>query len=505
MNVSEMLRSAAQKNPHKTALIFGQKKTSYAELDEMATRLSCALSQRGVSKGEPVVLMLHNSWEFVVAYYSIARCGAVTVPIDVRLKGEELASIVADSGARFLIIHHSLWEASKDFFAVHFPRGHCIFVDEKDAPGDFLHIIEHEQQCKTALPGINDADEALYYYTSGTTGKPKGVVLTFGNLDWFQVGITPYTTTEDIVGYVLPMSHVSGTLVCNEIAYRGSTLCIFDSLRPDKILQTLQLQKVNWFFSVPPIFDALLRVPHIESYALDSLRWIAMMGTTVPVFLMEKFHHQFPSTTVIQGYGLTETHGPFTLVPLDKADVKQGSVGIPFPKAEVRVVDDDGRELPSGQTGEIIVRGPMVMKLYHNDPASTRERIKDGWLYTGDVGRFDEDGFLYHLGRKDDMIIVGGLNVFPAEIENVLKQHPLVADVAVVGVSDTDRGEIIKAFVVLTDGGKLTEKEIISFCRERLASYKLPKLVEFKKSLPRTSTGKVARKLLKESGPQELK
>ncbi len=500
MNVSEMLRSTAQKNPHKTALIFGQKKTSYAELDEMANRLSCALSLRGVKKGDPVILMLHNSWEFVVSYYSIARCGAVTVPIDVRLKGEELASIVADSEARFLIIHYSLWESAKEFFSSNFSRERIIFLDERHEQGDFFEIIRSDQSAAIPAPEINDSDEALYYYTSGTTGKPKGVVLTFGNLDWFQVGITPYTTTDDIVGYVLPMSHVSGTLVCNEIAYRGSTLCIFDNLRPDKILQTLQQQKVNWFFSVPPIFDALLRVPHIETYALDSLRWIAMMGTTVPVSLMEKFHRQFPSTTVIQGYGLTETNGPFTIVPLDKADSKQGSVGSPIPKAEVKVVDDGGRELPPGQAGEIVVRGPMVMKLYHNDPDSTRERIQDGWLCTGDVGRFDGDGFLYHLGRKDDMMIIGGLNVFPAEIENVLKQNPLVADAAVVGVPDTDRGEIIKAFVVLTDGSKLTEKEISSFCRERLASYKLPKLVEFKKSLPRTSTGKVARKLLKESG-----
>ena len=500
MNVSEMLRSTAQKNPHKTALIFGQKKTSYAELDEMANRLSCALSLRGVKKGDPVILMLHNSWEFVVSYYSIARCGAVTVPIDVRLKGEELASIVADSGARFLIIHYSLWESAKEFFNSSFPRERSIFVDERHEQGDFFEIIRSDQSAAIPAPEINNSDEALYYYTSGTTGKPKGVVLTFGNLDWFQVGITPYTTTDDIVGYVLPMSHVSGTLVCNEIAYRGSTLCIFDNLRPDKILQTLQQQKVSWFFSVPPIFDALLRVPHIETYALDSLRWIAMMGTTVPVSLMDKFHRQFPSTTVIQGYGLTETNGPFTIVPLDKADSKKGSVGIPIPKAEVRVVDDGGRELPLGQAGEIVVRGPMVMKLYHNDPDSTRERIQDGWLCTGDVGRFDGDGFLYHLGRKDDMMIIGGLNVFPAEIENVLKQNPLVADAAVVGVPDTDRGEIIKAFVVLTDSSKLTEKEISSFCRERLASYKLPKLVEFKKSLPRTSTGKVARKLLKESG-----
>jgi long-chain acyl-CoA synthetase len=500
MNVSEILRCTAQKNPDKTALIFGQKKTSYKEFDEIADKLSYALFQRGVKKGDPVILMLHNSWEFVVSYFSIARLGAVTVPIDVRLKGEELTSIVADSGARFLIIHRSLREASKEFFSSHFAREHTIVIDDKHGQESFYEIFQNADAGMVPAPATKDSDEALYFYTSGTTGKPKGVVLTFGNLDWFQVGITPYTSIDDIVGYVLPMSHVSGTLVCNEIAYRGSTLCIFDNLRPDKILQTLQQQKVSWFFSVPPIFDALLRVPHVETYSLESLRWIAMMGTSVPVSLMEKFHRRFSSTTVIQGYGLTETNGPFTLVPLEKADVKQGSVGLPIPGAEVKVVDDEGKELPTGEVGEIIVQGPMVMKLYHNDPESTRERIHDGWLYTGDVGRFDQDGFLYHLGRKDDMIIVGGLNVFPAEIENVLKQHPLVADAAAVGIPDTDRGEIIKAFVVLTDGSKLTEKDVILFCRERLASYKLPKLVAFKTSLPRTSTGKIARKLLKESG-----
>jgi long-chain acyl-CoA synthetase len=498
MIVHEMLRATAQKNPDKTALIFGSRKISYQELLEMTDSLSFALFQRGVKKGDAVILMLHNCWEFVVCYVGIARIGAITVPIDARLKGEELSAIIEHSGARFLIIHRSLWEASRDFFSKNFSRERTLFVDDKHQQEDFYEIVHRAS--RSALPAvqISDADEALYYYTSGTTGKPKGVVLTFGNLDWFQVGITPYTSSDDIVGFVLPMSHVSGTLVCNELAYRGSTLCIFDNLRPDKILHTLQHQKVNWFFSVPPIFDALLRVPHVETYQLDSLRWIAMMGTSVPVSLMEKFHRRFPSTTVIQGYGLTETNGPITLVPLEKAEAKRGSVGIPIPGAEVKIVDAEGKELPVGEAGEILVRGPMVMKLYHNDPESSRERLRDGWLYTGDVGRFDQDGFLYHLGRKDDMMIVGGLNVFPAEIENVLKQHPLVVEAAAVGMPDAERGEVIKAFVVLADGAHVAEKDLIAFCRERLASYKLPKLVEFKSSLPRTSTGKIARKLLKE-------
>ena len=496
MNVSETLRATAELHPQKTALIYGQKKISYYELNTMASRLAQALAGKGVRKGSAVILMLHNSWEYVAGYFSLARLGAITVPIDVRLKGDELSSIIADSQARFLIVHQSLWEASQPIFKKYFSPGHTIIAADREAAQEFGAIIENEELMWNNSADLRDADEALYYYTSGTTGKPKGVVLSCGNLDWFQKGITPYTTTEDVVGYVLPMSHVSGTLVCNEIACRGSSLCIFDNLRPDKILHTLQDQKVSWFFSVPPIFEALLRVPHIESYRLDCLRWIAMMGTSVPVALMERFRGRFPETTVIQGYGLTETHGPFTLVPLDAAEVKRGSVGIPIPGAEVQVIDGQGRQLPAGESGEIIVRGPMLMKGYHNDPESTRERIHDGWLYTGDIGRFDEDGFLFHLGRKDDMIIVGGLNVFPAEIENVLKEHPQIQEVAAVGVPDKDRGAEIQAFVVLTGSAKVTEKELISFCRQRLASYKVPRAVAFRQTLPRTSTGKIARRLL---------
>ena len=496
MNVGEMLRARAELHPQKTALIHGQKKISYGELSAMAGRLSRALAQKGVRKGSPVILMLHNSWEFVVSFFGIARLGAITVPIDVRLKGDELSSIIADSGASFLIVHQSLWEASQPVFEKHFASGHTVLAADREEAQEFSAIMYNEELGWNDAVDLSDADEALYYYTSGTTGKPKGVVISFGNLDWFQKAITPCATADDVVGYVLPLSHVSGTLVCDEIAFRGSTLCIFDNLRPDKILHTVQEQRVNWFFSVPPIFEALLRVPHIESYRLESLRWIAMMGTSVPVALMKRFREQFPTTTVIQGYGLTETHGPFTLVPLNMADAKRGSAGIPIPGAEVRVIDSEGQPLPAGESGEIIVRGPMVMKGYHNDPESTRERLRDGWLYTGDIGRFDEDGFLYHLGRKDDMIIVGGLNVFPAEIENVLKQHPLILDVAAVGVPDKDRGAQIRAFAVLTGSETVSEKELISFCRQRLASYKVPGTVEFRKSLPRTSTGKIARRLL---------
>jgi long-chain acyl-CoA synthetase len=211
---------------------------------------------------------------------------------------------------------------------------------------------------------------------------------------------------------------------------------------------------------------------------------------------MKEFQKKFPHTIPIQGYGLTETSPFITLMPLEYAFDKMGSIGRPVPHAEVKIVDEEGKDLPRGEVGEIIVRGPMVMKGYHHNPEATRERIRNGWLYTGDLGRFDADGFLYHLGRKDDMIITGGLNVFPAEIENILLQHPMVTEAGAVGIPDKDRGEVIKAVVTLHHDAPVSEKDLIAFCRERLASWKVPRLIEFSDSLPKTSSGKVARRLL---------
>jgi long-chain acyl-CoA synthetase len=221
-----------------------------------------------------------------------------------------------------------------------------------------------------------------------------------------------------------------------------------------------------------------------------------MMGTSVPVDLLNAFKSSFPNSTVIQGYGLTETSPFITLLPLEYAETKIGSIGRAVPRAEVRLINDRGEEVPADEIGELIVRGPMLMKCYHNNPEATRERIKDGWLYTGDLCRKDDDGFFYHVGRKDDMIIVGGLNVYPAEVEQVLRSHPLVQEVGVVGIPDKDRGEIIKAAVVAAPGKQVTKKELLSYCKERLANFKIPKILEFREELPRSSTGKVARRLL---------
>jgi long-chain acyl-CoA synthetase len=221
-----------------------------------------------------------------------------------------------------------------------------------------------------------------------------------------------------------------------------------------------------------------------------------MMGTSIPLDLLKNFKKAFPSVAVIQGYGLTETSPQITLVPLEYEQQKMGSIGSAVPHAEIKLVDEKGEEVPVSEVGELIVKGPMLMRGYYNDPEATRERIKDGWFYTGDLCRKDEDGFYYHLGRKDDMITVGGLNVYPAEVEQVLREHPMIKEVGVVGIPDKDRGESIKAAIVVKSGSQITKKEIISHCRPKLASFKIPKLVEFWDELPKSGTGKIARSKL---------
>ncbi|MCD6353747.1 MAG: AMP-binding protein, partial [Proteobacteria bacterium] len=233
--------------------------------------------------------------------------------------------------------------------------------------------------------------------------------------------------------------------------------------------------------------------PRQNRYDLKSLAYVAMMGTNVPIQLMQEFKKAFPTVKLTQGYGLTETSPFITLLPLEYAETKLGSIGLPVPDIEIKIMDEDGSEVPKGEVGEIVVKGSMVMKGYHNNPGATKAMIRDGWLYTGDLGKADQDGFFYHLGRKDDMIITGGLNVFPAEVENVIMRHPDVLEAGVVGIKDEDRGEIIKAAVVLKPNKSVDKKVIIDFCRKHLAGFKVPRIVEFRDILPKTSTGKVSR------------
>ncbi len=498
MNVGRILGETARRLPDKTALIFREEKISFSQLELMATRLANKLQSVNVKKGDRVAIILPNSSSCAVAYFAVMKLGAVAVPLDFRFKGEELFPILTDAQVKVVITSalytsHDIFPKVKSIEAIILSGG-----KGNDAIIQYEEVIDDEALSNEVVVDIKEEEDALYLYTSGTTGKPKGVVLSFSNLDLFPEVLTEFchTSESDVLGCPLPMSHISGPIVCNETAVRGSTLCIFDQLRPDKIMAAMEKHRVSYFFGVPPIYEALLHVPHRERFDVSSLRFVSMMGTSIPLDLLKSFKKAFPSVAVIQGYGLTETSPQITLIPLEYEQKKIGSIGTAAPHAKIKLVDAKGEEVPVGEVGELTVSGPMVMQGYHNNPEETREKIRDGWFYTGDLCRKDKDGFYYHLGRKDDMIIVGGLNVYPTEVEQVLWEHPLIKEVGVVGVPDKDRGERIKAAVVLKPGSQLTKKEITSFCKEKLAIFKIPKLVEFWDKLPRSSTGKIVKKQL---------
>jgi long-chain acyl-CoA synthetase len=498
MNVGRVLSETARKRPHKIAIIFRDEHITFSALDLMATRLANKLRGFEITKGDRVAIILPNSSQFAVAYFAVLKLGAVGVPLDFRLKGEEIHPILIDAEVKAAITSSHYQSAS--MFSEAKGIAGVIATGERinDKVTQYEEVVGDASLSSELMVDTEEEEDALYLYTSGTTGAPKAVVLAFSHLDLFPEVLTMFckTSENDVLGCPLPMSHISGPIVCNETAVRGSTLCIFDQLRPDKILAAMEKHRVTYFFGVPPIYEAILHVPHRERYNLSSLRFVSMMGTSISLELLKSFKKEFPSVAVIQGYGLTETSPQVTLMPLEYEEKKRGSIGIAVPHAQIKIVDEEGKEVPGDEVGELIVTGPMVMKGYHNNPEATRERIKDGWLYTGDLCKKDRDGFYYHLGRKDDMIIVGGLNVYPAEVEQVLKEHPLIKEAGVVGITDEDRGATIKAAVVIQPDSQITKREIISFCKQKLARFKVPKVIEFWDALPKSSTGKIARKQL---------
>jgi acyl-CoA synthetase (AMP-forming)/AMP-acid ligase II/ABC-type nitrate/sulfonate/bicarbonate transport system permease component len=505
MIVGEYLQRQARERPDKVAVICNETQLTFAELNLKANRMANWLLAQGLKKGDRAVMLLPNCAEFAVVYFALMKIGVIAVILDFRLSPPEMAPLFDETEAQILITH-----SKQKTFAVRMLREkkhlrHVVLLgEEKEEKGNedslyhYERIVEKGDAQEPKIP-IKAEDEALYLYTSGTTGKPKGVILTYDHHNYFPESMKAMQplSDRDIQGSVLPMSHISGPIVLNLLADMGHTLVIIDEIRPKKILEEIQRNKINYFHAVPPIFQMLLNLPSRERYDLSSLRFVAMMGTVVAEELMEEWVEEYPHSVALQGYGATETSPMLTLTHYDDAPRKMSSAGRVVPRAEVKVVDKNGKELPLGEVGEVIARGPQIMKGYFKNPKATEQKIKDGWYYTGDLGRFDEDGYIYILGRADDMIITGGMNVYPSEVENVLIAHDKVAEAAVVGIGDAERGQALKAVVVAKVGEEISKRELMRFCRERLANFKLPKVIEFRDSLPRSRTGKVAKRELK--------
>jgi long-chain acyl-CoA synthetase len=489
---AEVLEQTAQRQPQKTAIIAKEEELTFATLNQRVYALAAYLQQEGVHQGDRVGALLPNSTAIPLSYYATQKIGAVTVILDARLKGKELEGVLKDADLKLLIVHSQLFSEVEEVFKMTAPIS--VWIVGRDGERGFENRYATSVG-SVMLPRLNPDDDALILYTSGTTGEPKGVVLSYRNLAQYpkvmrDMGITDSST---IRGCILPMSHIVGPVVCNELAERGYTLVIFDQINPITLLEGIQKYRINVFESVPIVFQLLLGVKNLASYDTRSVKIAAMMGTSIPLPLLRAFQAAQPHIKVIQGYGLTETSPMITLVEPARAEAKMGSIGRAVPGVEVKIVDEDGEELAAEEVGEIITRGPHVMKGYFRRPDATAQRIRDGWLYTGDVGKLGADGYYYHLGRRDDMIITGGLNVYPAEVENLIYTYPDVQETIVFGIPDQKRGQVIGAAIVPRPGAAIIEKELLSFLRANMANFKVPDQIVIRESLPRTSSGKTIR------------
>ncbi|PGS55929.1 long-chain-fatty-acid--CoA ligase [Bacillus sp. AFS041924] len=496
-NLYENLKRSAIHFPECTAYIFGDQCVTYRELDQQVNQFAAGLSAKGIGKGDGVALLLGNSSEFLIAYYGILRLGAFVVPINPLFTQVEICYIIKNSQVKVVIAHGSLEEKlvniKKELINLNF----VIYIEEKKQEWTWNRLMESRGHViETTI--VDPEDLAVILYTSGTTGKPKGAMLTHRNLVSNADSISRLVELDetDRVVAVLPMFHVFCMTVClNAPIARGATILIQPKFSPADLVSTIHKRNATVFAGVPTMYSFINQLPEANSEDFRSIRVCISGGASIPVELLHKFESKF-KVSILEGYGLSETAPLVAINPL-KGIRKPGSIGLNIPDVQSKVVDQFGEEMPIGGIGELVVQGPNVMKGYLGMKEATLDAFKDGWFYTGDLASMDEDGYIYIVDRKKDMIIVGGYNVYPREVEEVLFQHPAVVEAAVVGVPNEEYGESVKAYVVVKDK-QLTENDIIQFCKEKLVKYKLPRYVEFFKELPKNSTGKILRRELRE-------
>jgi long-chain acyl-CoA synthetase len=489
LNLASIVTESSARLPDGVAVRLGEVELSYAELDDRSARLATLLAEHGVEPGDRVGVMLPNVPEFPVAYYGVLRAGAIVVPMNVLLKRREIAFYLSDSGAKLLLAWHGFAEEAR--VGAEEAGAELIEVE----PSAFAaSLAEHEPNGE--LAETDEEDTAVILYTSGTTGKPKGAELTHFNLHR-NADIARRTTCEigdgDVVLGALPLFHSFGqTVSMNASMGVGATLTLVPKFDPAEALETMQRDGVTHFYGVPTMYGALLHHPERESYDTSALRTCITGGASMPVEVLRGFEQAF-DCVVLEGYGLSET-SPVSSSNHPDRERKPGSIGTPLEEVEMRVVDEDDNEVAQGEVGEIVIRGHNIMKGYWQRPEATEEAMRGGWFHSGDMARVDEEGYFYIVDRKKDLIIRGGYNVYPREVEEVLFEHPKIREAAVVGVPHDEWGEEIGAAVVTMDGEELSADEVSAYVKEHIAAYKYPRLVWFLDDLPKGPTGKILKR-----------
>jgi long-chain acyl-CoA synthetase len=516
INIAMNLERNAALLPEKPAIVFADKPITYAQLNAAANQVANGLNALGIGKGDKVVLSCPNLPYFPIVYFGILKAGAVVVPINVLLKAPEVAYHLKDSQAKAYFCFEGTPELPMG------AEGHAGLKEAGSCPHFFM--VTADPTKPSVIPGVKtlgmlmkdqsptgsavttDAnDTAVILYTSGTTGKPKGAELTHANIAMNALvchGLMRQTA-HDVHLVVLPLFHSFGqTVQMNAGLMAGATLVFLPRFDPDAAFKTMQTHKVTIFAGVPTMYIALLHLPgaaerHDLKTIASNLRLGLSGGAAMPVEVMSQFEEKF-SISILEGYGLSETSPVATFSFLD-FDRIPGCVGKAIWGTEVRIVDASGKPVAPGTEGEIVMRGHNVMKGYYNRPEATAEAIRDGWFHSGDIGRMDEKGNVFIVDRLKDMIIRGGFNVYPRELEEVLMTHEAVAQVAVIGVPHETHGEEVKAVIVLKPGKTAKGDEIVAWCKDRMAAYKYPRIVEIATSLPMTATGKILKRELKQA------
>ncbi|GAB2936708.1 long-chain fatty acid--CoA ligase [Rhodococcus aerolatus] len=498
MNLAHVLVQTAEAHGDRPALRVGEATTSYAELLEQARAAAGFLVGKGVEPGDRVGMVLANVPAFPVVFYGALLAGATVVPMNPLLKGREVSYYLSDSGAKVVVAMEGMSEAAES--AARDEGVESVVVAAtgltEDQLGDSTPATDPVER--------DGSDTAVILYTSGTTGQPKGAELTHDNLE-SNARLTVETliepTPDDVIMGCLPLFHVFG-LTCglNAAVVSGACLALLPRFDPKQALELVGSAGVTIFEGVPTMYSAMIHVEDAASYDVSSLRVCISGGSAMPVEVLRSFEKTFDAM-VLEGYGLSET-SPVASFNHPDTERKVGSIGLPVRGCEIRVVNDDDEDVPDGEIGEIVIKGENIMKGYWGREEATAESIKDGWFHTGDLAKKDEDGFLFIVDRKKQLIIRGGYNVYPREVEEALYEHPAVAEVAVVGIDHDSLGEEVGAAVVLAPGKEATEEELRDFAKERVAGYKYPRHLWFVDELPKGPTNKILHREIK--APDEV-
>ncbi|MDE2861056.1 MAG: long-chain-fatty-acid--CoA ligase [Chloroflexota bacterium] len=518
MNTTELLNITAMIVPDRHAIVFDDQRITFGELADRVNRLANGLAELGVGAGDRVAVMQVNCNEHIESYFATAKLDAIFVPINFRARSEELSFMLNDSGVKAIILGQRYQDMLRQVKPELTTLEHQITLE---APADdfiFYDDLIANSSADDRFPTADGEDVTIVMFTAGTTGTPKGVMLSHNSFSSYILANVEPVDMEVAEKNILtvPLHHIAGVQAVMAAIYGGRTLVLQRQFDEEGWMKLVQDEQVNRAMMVPTMLKRLMDQPSFGSYDLSSLQVITYGAAPMPLEVIKKAIAEFPNTRFINAFGQTETASTITMLPPDAHDIREGdpdydkkmqrlgSIGKPLPDVEVRIVDEDGNDVPLGENGEIVARGERLMKGYWNREEATKETLRGGWLYTGDLGYWDDEGFIFLSGRAKDFLKRGGEMIAPEEVEQIIMSHPAVDEAAIIGVPDIEWGERVRAIVVRKPGMELTMEDVVEHCRPRMAGFKRPEDVIFIDELPRNPMGKVLKRVLREEYPEPI-